>query len=213
MSCKLVFIRHGQSIGNLTETFLGHTDHDLSELGHRQAERTAEYLKDIHIDCVYSSDLSRAYGTCEAYLRLSGHTAVKSDRLREIYVGLWEGKSFEALKTEFKDSYSVWLNDIGSAKPEGGETVAEFQRRVLDCVTEIAENNDGKTVAIFTHATVIRAFFNYAYGKALDEMKNLKWASNASVSTALFDNGKFTTESYSTDGFLSDLKTALPTNV
>ena len=31
MSTKLLIIRHGQSIGNLNERFLGHTDLDLSE--------------------------------------------------------------------------------------------------------------------------------------------------------------------------------------
>ena len=81
----MYFIRHGQSLGNQLGVFLGHTDLDLSELGYRQAACTAQYLKDIKIDKVYSSDLLRAENTlklpakrlkkppnCARYLSVSG---------------------------------------------------------------------------------------------------------------------------------------------
>ena len=38
----MIFVRHGQSLGNLNGEFLGHTDLDLSERGYMQAEKTAE---------------------------------------------------------------------------------------------------------------------------------------------------------------------------
>ena len=47
---KIILVRHGQSIGNQTRVFLGHTDLDLSELGYKQANATAEYLKNEKID-------------------------------------------------------------------------------------------------------------------------------------------------------------------
>lgn len=213
MSCKIIFIRHGQSLGNLNDMFLGHTDLDLSPLGYSQAKCTANYLKDIHIDKVYSSDLIRAYNTCRAYLEVSNKTAERTERLREIFVGLWEGKNFETLKTVFKNSYSIWLNDIGHAKPDGGETVVELQKRAVDFITEIAKENDSKTVAVFTHATIIRAFFTFAYGKDISYMKDLKWATNASVSSVEYSNGKFKVLEYSTDNFLNKLKTDVTTNV
>ncbi len=213
MSCKIIFIRHGQSLGNLTKTFLGNTDIDLSPLGYRQAECTANYLKDIHIDKVYSSDLIRAYNTCNEYLKLSGKSAEKTKALREIYVGLWENRKFDDLQTEFNSTYSVWLNDLGSAEPDGGESVAELQKRAIDFVTAVANENDGKTIALFTHATFIRAFFTFAYKKDLSFMKELKWATNASVSSVEYSNGKFAVLEYGNDSFLNELKTYLPANV
>ena len=56
---KLIFLRHGQSIGNLERRLLGHTDLDLSELGYRQAESAAYALKDEKIDFIYSSSLKQ----------------------------------------------------------------------------------------------------------------------------------------------------------
>ena len=65
LKTKIYFIRHGESLGNAARKILGHTDLDLSELGYRQAFATAEHLKDIHIDVIYSSDLMRAMHTAE----------------------------------------------------------------------------------------------------------------------------------------------------
>lgn len=213
MSCILYFIRHGQSLGNKTHTFLGHTDLDLSELGYRQAECTAKYLNNIDIDSVYSSDLLRAYSTCNEYLKLSGKTAVKNKDLREIFAGDWEGKTFDELQEKYKDTYNVWLTDIGSSHPDNGESVEELCDRVKKCITEIAESNDGKNVAIFTHATVIRSFFNFAYGNSISEMKSQPWSTNASVSVAKYDNGKFEVLDYSIDSHLTEYKSGFPANV
>lgn len=213
MSCTLYLIRHGQSLGNMKKTFLGHTDLDLSDLGYRQAECTAKYLNNISIDTVYSSDLLRAYNTCNEFLKLSGKTAVKDQKLREIYAGDWESMTFDELQIKFKDSYNVWLTDIGNSRPDGGESVKELSERVVSCITEIAEENGGKTVAIFTHATVIRSFFNFAYGNSVAEMKDLPWSTNASVSVARYDNGKFGVLEYSIDSHLADFKSGFPANV
>ena len=40
----LIFVRHGQSEGNLKKIFTGQLDIPLTELGRAQAQRTAEYL-------------------------------------------------------------------------------------------------------------------------------------------------------------------------
>ena len=60
---RLYMIRHGQSEGNLKNLFLGHTDMDLTELGHLQAEMAAEYLATVPVDVIYASDLKRAFHT------------------------------------------------------------------------------------------------------------------------------------------------------
>ena len=213
MSCKIMFVRHGQSLGNVNHTFLGHTDLDLSELGYKQAETTAKFLSKGTVDKVYSSDLLRAYNTCRAFLELSGLDAQKNENLREIFAGDWEGKSFDTLQTDFADTYGVWLNNIGLSCPKNGESVKSLSERVIKCITEIAEQNDGKTIAIFSHATVIRSFFNFAYGKTLEEMRLLPWPTNASISSVIFENGVFKVLEYSTDFFLDELKTGFPANV
>lgn len=213
MSCRLIIVRHGQSLGNLEHTFLGHTDKDLSPLGYKQAERTAEYLKNEQIDCIYSSDLLRAHNTGKAYSDISGLPITDDEGLREIYAGKWENSTFDDLITKYPVSYGqIWLNNIGFAKPDGGESVADLTDRAFNTIKKIADENEGKTVAIFTHATVLRSFFNKIYGFGLDKMKDIKWASNTSVSEAVYENGVFKPIRYSFDDFMSDIKTDVPVN-
>ena len=214
MSCRLLFVRHGQSIGNANKAFLGHTDLDLSPLGYKQAECTANYLKSIHIDCIHSSDLKRAHNTGKAYADMVGLPINDNPDLREIYAGDWENETFDNLEIKYPKSFvEVWRNNIGLAHPDNGESVAELLDRVFKAIEKIAIENDGKTVAVFAHATVLRSFFSMINGYTLENMKDWPWPSNASVSEAIYENGKFTSIRYGYDEFMNELKSSFPSNV
>ena len=210
---QLYMIRHGQSQGNKSNSFLGHTDLDLTELGHIQAENTAQFLKDIKAHVIYSSDLSRAYNTAMHTAKLKGMEIIKSKNLREIYAGQWENKRFDDLEKEFNQSYTVWMTNIGRVRCDGGESTEELQNRIVSEITRIAEENEGKTVFVFTHATPIRAFKAFCDGKTLDEMKDVPWTTNASVSHFEYSEGKFKVVDYGIDFFQGSEKSTLPANV
>ncbi len=213
MSTNIYLIRHGESEGNKRRAFLGHTDLDLTDTGHNQAQNTAEFLKDIDADVIYSSDLRRAYSTALHTAEMKKLDIIKSKNLREIYAGDWENGLFSDLEESFKESYAVWLNNIGRAKCDGGESVEELQIRVVDEITHIAKENDGKTILIFTHATPIRVFKAFCDGCSLDEIKDIRWATNASVTKARYADGRFEILEYGIDYFQGNDKTVLPANV
>ena len=213
MSTQIYLIRHGESEGNKRRAFLGHTDLDLTETGHSQAQNTAEFLKDIDADVIYSSDLKRAYSTALHTAKMKKLDIVKSKNLREIYAGEWENGLFCDLEKNFKESYKVWLGNIGRTKCDGGESVEELQLRIVDEITRIAEENEGNTVLIFTHATPIRVFKGFCDGCSLDEIKDIPWATNASVTHARYDGGRFEILEYGIDYFQGKDKTVLPGNV
>lgn len=213
MSCKIYLIRHGQSLGNLNNVFLGHTDMDLSPLGYKQAEICCEFLATKGIDIIYSSDLLRAYNTSRPLCNALNKEAVKSENLREIYAGEWEGKTFDFIRENYKEAFDVWHNDIGNAEINSGESVKQLYERVSAEILKIAENNDGKTVAVFTHATVIRTLYCFCGNMPLSEMKNINWCPNASVSEVIYSNKKFTMPVYGNNEFLGNIKTALPSDI
>lgn len=213
MSTTIYLIRHGQSKANLADTFLGHHSMDLTELGHQQAKRTAAFLKDIHPDAIYSSDLSRAYQTAEATAILFDMPIVKEPRLREIWAGEWEEMPFLTIAEKFSESYRIWREDIGHAHPDGGESVVELQQRIVNVVTEIAKKHEDQTVFLFTHATPVRVLAAHVLNKTLDEIKDVSWASNASVTKVLYDNEKFSLLEYGRDDFMGEIGTKLPTNI
>ena len=210
---RLYFIRHGESQANARDVFLGHTDLDLTEKGGEQAEKTANYLQTLNVDAIYASDLLRAYHTAKATAKRLGLTIIKDERLREIYCGEWENLPFSVLQERYKESYGVWCNNIGLSQTDGGESVAQLQNRIVSVVKEIAEKNLGKTVLIFTHATPVRCMAGYCKKLSLDTLKDVPWASNASVTEVHYQDGEFSLVEYSKDDFLGELKTELPDNV
>lgn len=211
MACNVIFVRHGQSEGNLLRVFLGHTDRNLTEFGEEQAKKTAEFLKDRKIDKIYSSDLKRAFNTAKPLADLKGIDIIKTEGLREIFAGYWENIPINDIKEKYAESYNTWMNNIGRARHEGGESVIELQERIKNEVLRIVSENDNKTIAIFTHATPIRTFFSYINGKNIDEIKNLPWPTNASVSEAVFlDNGEIKELYYARDDFLGNIISYVP---
>ncbi len=213
MSTKLIIIRHGQSIGNLNERFLGHTDLDLSEKGYKQAEMTAEFLSNVHIDKIYSSDLIRAYNTVFPVAQSRDLYIIKNKNLREIYAGEWENMTYDYLTKHFPKEYTIWKTDIGNARCNGGESVIELQKRIYTEFEKIAKDNDGNTICIGTHATPIRTFYAACKSINKDDMHKIPWASNASVTTAYYKNGKFEIEEYGYDKHLGELSSKFNSNI
>ena len=213
MKTTIYLIRHGQSLGNLRDQFIGHTDIELTDLGRQQAEMAAEYLKDIPADAIYSSDLQRAYDTAMATAKRKNMPVIPRTGLREIDAGLWEEKTFTQLRAEFTEDFAVWCEDFGNARCTGGESVPELQNRFVTELQRLAEENPGKTLMIFAHATPIRMFRAHCENASPEAMGTIPWATNASVTHAEYEKGTFHLIAYSTDHFMGKLKTALPKDV
>lgn len=211
---KILIIRHGQSVANLEETFAGHTDTPLSDLGKRQAEVTAEFIvSNYKVDKIYSSDLQRAFNTAGAVAKRLGMDIIADQNLREIFAGQWEEIPFADMPIKYPKECYIWLNDIGNAACPGGESVLQLQQRAGAAIEKIAKENEGKTVVVATHATVVRALYCLYENVSADEMKNVPWVSNASVTELSYENGVMKVLKNGYDKHLKELRTELPTNV
>ncbi len=184
---RLYFIRHGESVSNVINTFTGQLNAELSEIGREQARRTAAYLREMPLDAVYTSDLSRAYETGQIVAELHGLTAIPSPRLREIDGGLWQGEKYDELENLFPDSYGLWRRQLGVAAAPEGESVAQVQQRVRAYVEAIVRSHPDQHVCIATHATPIRSMECIWRGVPLEEMHTIPWVSNASVTIVDYD--------------------------
>ena len=180
-----------------------------------QADVTAKYLKEQNLrpTAIYSSDLIRAYSTAESAAELLGMPIAKDMGLREINAGEWEGQPFEFIADKFDKSYNVWLQNIGRARCDGGESVAELQARIVSTITRIADKHKDEIIFIFTHATPIRVWAAHCMDKSLDEVKDIPWVTNASVTKVTYGNGVFNLIEYGKDDFMGDLVTRLSKNV
>lgn len=209
----IYLVRHGESQANQRDLFLGHGDLDLTDTGRRQAQMTAGYLKNIQPDFIYSSDLMRAYETARPTAEHFQKPIIKEKGLREIDGGQWDFVPFPELAQRFPESFRIWLEDIDNARCDGGESVQELTKRVVDTITDIAQRHAGKVIFLFSHATPVRAFAAHCMGVTLSGAKAIPWPSNASVTKVEYDGASFCLMEYSIDHFMGDMATRLPENL
>lgn len=94
----IYLMRHGETEWNRTGRLQGQSDIPLNEFGIRLAGKTAEGLKDVNFDAVFSSPLQRALKTAEIVAGSRAVTVETDERLREIYFGSGEGARFDEAK-------------------------------------------------------------------------------------------------------------------
>ena len=210
----LILIRHGESSANRDRIFAGNYDAELAELGIVQAKATAKYIKENYkIDKLYSSNLKRAYSTAKEISEALGLEIIINPKIREISAGKWEGVKFDEIGALYPEDFAVWRENIGASRCTDGESVYELGQRIMAALTEIAKNDDGKTVAIATHATPIRVSQCIIEHGNLDNMTDVPWVSNASLTIYRYDKGEWNIEAVSLDAHLEGYKTLLPANV
>ena len=210
---KILMVRHGQSEANDLGVFAGNYDIGLTELGHQQAQCTADFIAENYkVDKIYASDLKRAFKTSEYIASKLELDIIPNKKFREIFAGKWEGEKFDILVEKYKNDYEKWLSDIGNASPTDGETVKQLSVRVCDELENLAKENDGKTIVVVTHATPVRASQCIFGGHNIDEMKNIPWVSNASVTEFHYEE-KLVVAKVGMDSHLSEYRSKLPANV
>ena len=203
---KFILVRHGQSKANEGGFLAGITDVPLSTLGEKQAKAVGEYiLKSYQVDVIYSSPLERACNTVKGVSEALNLPIIKENALREFDFGVWEGLTLEDIKQNHDNGYSKWAKDPGVFVPEGGESMTELQNRVVKSLKEIAEKENGKTVLIGSHSSVIRALQCYVQGLPLTKMKNTPWVVNGSIADINFDGEDFYIIKYGFDGHLANI--------
>jgi len=188
---RIIFVRHAEAEGNLYRIFHGWTDSGITEKGHIQAKVTAERLKAVKIDVIYSSSLKRTIQTAQYIADIKRLPIIKTDKLKEINGGDWEGRKWDDLPQIWPDEYHTWENEPHIHRMPNGETMEEFQKRLINEVINIIENNRGKNICIVTHGTAIRALMCHFIYCNLADMRNIRWYDNTSISIIDYENGKF----------------------
>ena len=199
MVTTMIFLRHGQSVGNATRSLLGHTDLGLSEIGKKQANDAVHLIRTKNIDVIYSSDLKRAYETALPSSLALGIPIIKTSDFREIFLGEWEGLSYQPLIDSNDPLYCVdFKQRFGYFRAPGGESSEELGKRIYAAAEKYARINEGKTILIACHAAAIRTLFGRVMGLNKDQLsRDLPFPQNASLSTLEYDGLGFRVIKYS----------------
>lgn len=204
----IYIVRHGQSLGNSTRTFLGHTDLDLSELGYMQANATANELKNVKFDKIYSSDLIRAYNTAIPHSNIHNLEIISDKNLREAYAGEWENLLVDEIIAKWGVEFfkKEWADNFGNFVFPSGESVKGAGERFYNEILNISKENPGKIILICAHAAVIRSFWAIISDISSDDVSRcIPFPTNGSYSICSFENGKIVPLSYSNDDHLYEV--------
>lgn len=185
---KFIIVRHGYSLYNKEKRFTGQRDIALDELGVQQAQRNADYiLSHYKVDRIYSSDLCRAYHTAKPVADALGLPITTSAKLRELYIGEWEGHKVADIKREQPEAFAYYRTYVPESCPPGGETKQQLRTRVTEIMAEIAAENEGKTVLVASHGGAIRSLCCAWLGYPIEEITQVPNVGNASLTIADYD--------------------------
>jgi len=156
---NIILVRHGESIGNFENRLQGQADYDLTDLGKRQALRTADRLRELGTRAVYSSHLLRAHATALAIADRIGVDPVVTEDVAEYHFGEMSGATY----AEIREKFGAIANPAERVYP-GEEGRDVFFARVTNAVYRIAEAHGDDTVAIVSHGGPIALFCQAVLG-------------------------------------------------
>lgn len=152
---------------------------NLNAEGREQARKLAERLAGLPISVVYSSPLERAVETAEPLAELLNLKIEICEDFVEIDIGEWTNLTIEELEMQTK--FRLFNSFRSNTRIPGGETMLEAQARMIAGLEKLRLRHEGETVAVVSHADLIKAAVAYFAGIHLDMFQRIE-ISPASVS-------------------------------
>lgn len=155
---RLYIIRHCHAEGQ-------EADAKLTELGEKQAEELAQFLKNISVEIIISSPYTRAIHTIQPLALLKGMAINTDVRLKERVLSQHSLPDWlEKLRATFED---------GNLKYDSGESSNEAAERIRAVVDEILES-EYETVVLVTHGNLMSLLLReYTDGFGFNEWQTL----------------------------------------
>lgn len=179
---KVYLIRHAEAEGNYYRRIQGQWDGGITARGQKQIAALARRMKDIPIDALYSSDLTRTMLTAGAIQAYHDLPLVTDRRLREIRVGQWEGQSWGNFMYDAPEAYNAFTFHPDLFSTPGAESWTQLQDRMVEVLTELAAKHDGQTIAVVSHGTAIRSMMCRVLGVAGQDIHTVPHGDNTCVS-------------------------------
>ncbi len=177
---KLYLIRHGETDYNSELRFQGQIDIPLNWKGIEQAEKVADFLKDIPLQVIYTSTLQRARTTAEIIGKAKGIKPQETDALREMSFGIWENLNSKDIQKNYAKEWKDFFASPASTKIPKGESMSDVQKRAYPVVQQILDEHPEGDVAFVAHGGIIRVLICTMLGLDLNRAWHVH-VGNASI--------------------------------
>jgi broad specificity phosphatase PhoE len=179
---NVYFLRHGETELNKEKVHQpAHTE--LSREGLKQAENVGKFLKDLGIETIYSSPLTRALQTTEVVRKIIGAPVIMNDDLKEIrrpsaIVGQKHDiNEVVEIKRKIRDYYPIehWHHS-------DEENFFDLKKRA-NSFKQLLENTIYENVLAVSHGMIIKLFIALViFGDKLTPHEFLDFYDNTSLS-------------------------------
>lgn len=180
MGTTFFLVRHG-SHDLLGRVLAGRMEGvPLNGLGRAEALAVARRLAAERLTALGTSPLLRTRETAApigAACRLAPEIA---PALIEIDFGAWTGRGFDSLASDA--GFQAWNTERATARPPGGETMAEAQARVVGHLARLAEDHPDGRIALVAHGDIIKSAVAHHLCMSLDRLSRIE-IDPASVTT------------------------------
>src|SRR5262245_9898610 len=173
---RLLVLRHGETEWSRDRRFTGTREIPLTERGRWQAEAMATALAERPLQGVWTSPLERARTTAEVVAKPHRLELTVAPWSQEMAFGAWEGLTRAELAERVPGAARTWESEPHLVTPDGGERLAEVAVRVAAGIKALRDASGGGTVALISHAIVIRLIVLAALGLGPDRL----WTVDAS---------------------------------
>lgn len=157
----IYLMRHGAVEGaKAPRRYIGQTDLALSAEGRRQSEKWRTILDSVAFETIICSDLGRSVETAAL---IAGHRDIDirpEPALREIYLGAWEGLTFESIKKRYPEEFELRGQSIATHRPPDGESFSDLAERVLPAFHKLATQSTGPMLMV-GHGGVNRVILSH----------------------------------------------------
>ena len=160
----------------------------LSAEGQRQAKELAGRLEPVPVDALYASPLERCQETAAAVAEAKGLDVETLEDIGEVRYGDWTGRALKELGRE--PLWKVVQSSPSTVRFPQGESLFEMQARAVLAIERLREAHPKQTVAVCSHADVIKALTCHYLGMHLDLFQRVV-VSPASVTAFAFGPGPY----------------------
>jgi probable phosphomutase (TIGR03848 family) len=143
----------------------------LNARGREEAVRLIERLDGIPLDAVYTSPLERCRETIAPLARRRGLSVFARRGLIEVDYGEWTGRTISQLRRT--RLWRVVQRSPSTVRFPDGESLLEVQARAVAELDLIAAAHPKATVAVVTHADVIKLLIAHLVGMHADHLQRL----------------------------------------
>jgi probable phosphoglycerate mutase len=179
---RIYLIRHAEAEGNLYRRIHGWYDGAVTAMGFKQIEALRRRFENIKIDSVYSSDLKRARMTAAAIYAPKNLPLTQLSELREVNMGTWEDRCWGEVEHFYPEQTYYLSFSPDKWQVEGCESYTDSLNRIRQVINNIACDNEGKSVAVVSHGSIIRILLADIFGYRPSEINKVLYCDNTAVS-------------------------------